>query len=79
MATSIHIRWVCNGCQTRIDEHRDLLSHALEDTGEDIYVPDGWIIADQMLFHDDQCYRDWLKRMGKIVELAAFDDGIWIA
>ena len=70
---SISLVYVCDGCGLRNDDRRDLLADP------EILVPDGWLITDEMLFHDDECYRDWLRRMGKVEELAAFDDAIALA
>ena len=70
---SISVVYECDGCSLRIDDRRDLLADL------EILAPDRWLLTDTMLFHNDECYRNWLIRMGKTEELADFDDGVWLA
>ena len=79
MGMNIDITYACDGCNIRIEEHRNLTTHSPEDIAEDVWIPDYWLWTENMLFHDDQCYRGWLRRTGRLQELVDFDNAIPMA
>lgn len=50
-------------------------------------IPYGWlqIPEDKMtgqkylFFHDDDCHKEWLRKQGRIEEIEAFENAMWIA
>ena len=66
------IKWVlvCDNCPVSVDGDGDDWSFE---------TPEGWIEYMALYFHDEQCFREWLQKNGKIKELEEFDNSVWMA
>jgi len=49
-------------------------------------LPDGWlevprdkVTGQHLFFHDHNCYKDWLRRQGRLEEVEAFEKAVWVA
>lgn len=50
-------------------------------------IPEGWLQVPEdqvtgqkyLFFHDGTCYKDWLRKQGRIEEIEAFKNAVWVA
>lgn len=50
-------------------------------------IPEGWLQVPEdkvtgqkyLFFHDDACYKDWLRKQGRLEEIEAFEKAVWVA
>lgn len=50
-------------------------------------LPEGWLQVPEdevtgqkyLFFHDGACYKDWLRKQGRIEEVKAFENTVWVA
>ncbi len=87
----LRVEWTitCDGCQLIKKKERSpgdgVHTYYLDEWGPGI--PDGWIQIPfdevtgkhYIFFHDDECYKNWLRSQNRMVELEQFEKAIWIA
>lgn len=50
-------------------------------------VPYGWLQVPEdkvtrrkyLFFHDDDCYKEWLRKQGRVEEVEVFEKAVWVA
>jgi len=50
-------------------------------------IPDEWLQIPEdeatgrlyLFFHDDDCYKNWLRSQGRMAELEEFENAVWMA
>ena len=72
----VEIKIICDGCGLTVNQD-------INEQGSEVYLPNNWLTVEEdgkwLYFHSDKCYKDWLRKQGKIDEIEEYENGEWIA
>lgn len=86
---SATVRWTttCTGCGKVEEKELKLTEDNWQDYDWGPGCPEDWLQVSHdektdthfLFFHSDDCYKTWLRGQGRLEEIKAFDETIWLA